>query len=301
MRRGACPPREVDGWIGVVAGAGELPRAMVEAALSRGLGVVLVRLDLGPGRRAGRRRDGGARSGYGLGDGARWPAGSPVVEYTLSPAEWERVVEAFRARRVRCVYAAGKVDRVEATALLEEAAAGEARALFERGRFLEDQDLSRLFAGALERQGIRLGSQHELLGHLLAPAGVWTRRPPDPREQADVEVGRRLAREVAALDIGQTVVVRHGVVLAVETAAEGTDAAIRRAGRLGGPGAVVVKASRPEQDLRFDTPVVGPGTLRAMKAAGASCLAVEAGRCVVLHREAVVRAADEAGIALVAF
>ena len=233
------------------------------------------------------------------GDGS--PAAQPpVVQHTLSPTEWERIVETFRRHGVTAVYAAGKINRLAATALFEQAAAGEGRALFEQGRFLEDQDLSRLFAGALERQGLRLGSQHELLGHLLAPSGVLSRRAPDRRERADIEVGRRLAREVAALDIGQTVVVRHGVVLAVETAAEGTDAAIRRVGRLGGPGAVVVKVSRPDQDLRFDTPVVGPGTLRAMKAAGASCLAVEAGRCLVLHRDAVVRAADKAGIALVA-
>lgn len=287
---------EPSAWVGVVAGDGELPAAMVEAALSRGLGVVLVRLDLGTGRdgtalaRPLRRR----RGAGGL------AAGAPVVQHTLSPTEWERIVETFRRHGVSSVYAAGKMNRLAATALFEQAAAGEGRALFEKGRFLEDQDLSRLFAGALERQGLRLGSQHELLGHLLAQPGVLSRRAPDSRERADIEVGRRLAKGVAALDIGQTVVVRHGVVLAVETAAEGTDAAIRRGGRLGGPGAVVVKASRPDQDLRFDTPVVGPGTLRAMKAARASCLAVEAGRCLILRREAVIRAADGAGIALVA-
>ena len=210
------------------------------------------------------------------------------------------MVQTFTRYGVRAVYAGGKVNRLAAAALFEQAAAGEGRELFERGRFLQDEGLSRLFAQAMERRGIRLGSQRELLEHLLARPGVMGRRPPDERERRDIELGRRLAREVAALDIGQTVVVRHGVVLAVETAAEGTDAAIRRAGRLGGPGAVVVKVSRPDQDPRFDTPVVGPQTVRAMRAAGATCLAVEAGRCLVLHREAVVRAADRAGIALVA-
>ncbi|HEY8425293.1 MAG TPA: UDP-2,3-diacylglucosamine diphosphatase LpxI [Limnochordales bacterium] len=276
------------GWVGVVAGDGELPGAMVQAALARGLGVVVVELDMGQPRRHGETSIGPSLEGR-------------VHAYRLSPADWERVVETFCRHGVRAVYAAGKVNRVAASALFEQAAAGEGRALYEQGRFLEDQDLSRLFAEALERRGIRLGSQHELLGHLLAQPGVLTRRAPDARETADIEVGRRLAREVAALDIGQTVVVRHGTVLAVEASAEGTDATIRRAGRLAGPGSVVVKVSRPDQDLRFDTPVIGPDTLRAMRAARASCLAVEAHRCLLLHRERVVRAADRAGIAIVAF
>lgn len=292
------------GWVGVVAGEGELPGAMVEAALSRGLGVVVVHLDLGTGR-DGRKAGpaSAARSGRAKAEPRRErgsAAPGQVLERTLSPTDWEAIVETFRQHGVTAVYAAGKINRLAVAALFEQAAAGEGRALFEQGRFLEDQGLSRVFAGALERRGIRLGSQHELLGHLLAQPGVLSHRAPDERERADIEVGRRLAREVAALDIGQTVVVRHGVVLAVETAAEGTDAAIRRAGRLGGPGSVVVKVSRPDQDLRFDTPVVGPGTLRAMREAGASCLAVEAGRCLILNRDAVTRAADRAGIALVA-
>lgn len=288
IQGGAAHRSDSTGWVGVVAGEGELPRAMVEAALARGLGVVVVDLDLGQPRRS---REGGVAPGL---EGR-------VHVHRLSPADWERVVETFSRYGVRAVYAAGKVNRVAASALFEQAATGEGRTLFERGRYLEDQDLSRLFAEALERRGIRLGSQHELLGHLLARPGVLTRRPPDAREAADIEMGRRLAREVAALDIGQTVVVRHGTVLAVEAAAEGTDATIRRAGRLAGPGSVVVKVSRPDQDARFDTPVIGPETLRAMRAARASCLAVEAHRCLLLHRERVVRAADRAGIALVAF
>ncbi|MEW6046597.1 MAG: LpxI family protein, partial [Bacillota bacterium] len=221
-------------------------------------------------------------------------------ERQLKAYDWDELVATFLEHPVEVVYAAGKIDRLRASALFEQAAAGEGRELYERSRFKEDQALSQVFAGALASRGIRLGSQHELLGHLLAPPGVLAARAPDRRERADIEVGRRLAKEVAALDIGQTVVVRNGVVVAVETAVEGTDATIRRAGRLGGPGSVVVKASRPDQDPRFDTPVVGPDTIRAMKAAGASCLAIEAGRCLVLHREAVVRAADRAGIAVVA-
>lgn len=304
-RDGALAGEAPAGWIGVVAGEGELPAAMVEAALARGLGVVVVQLDLSaPGAerpRSGAHLGTGGRAGRaGAAEQAEPARGSRVRWHVVRPTDWETVVQTFTRYGVRAVYAGGKVNRLAAAALFEQAAAGEGRELFERGRFLQDEGLSRLFAQAMERRGIRLGSQRELLEHLLARPGVLGRRPPDEREQRDIELGRRLAREVAALDIGQTVVVRHGVVLAVETAAEGTDAAIRRAGRLGGPGAVVVKVSRPDQDPRFDTPVVGPQTVRAMRAAGATCLAVEAGRCLVLHREAVVRAADRAGIALVA-
>jgi DUF1009 family protein len=162
-----------------------------------------------------------------------------------------------------------------------------------------DDALLRAFARTLEKEGIRVASATFLLPELLAPEGCWTRRRPNRSERADIDLGLKLAREIGRLDIGQCVVVGGGTVLAVE-AIEGTDATIRRGAGLGDGNAVVVKVCKPAQDVRFDVPAIGAGTIETMAAAGATVLAVEAGRAVVFDREEMVRLADEAGIAVVA-
>ena len=153
-------------------------------------------------------------------------------------------------------------------------------------------------ANVLRERGIELLDSTALLRPLLARAGVLTRRAPTADEQKDFEFGYRMADQAAALDIGQTIVVKQQAVVAVE-AMEGTDEVIARAGRLAGPGAAVVKVAKPMQDMRFDVPVVGVATVRAMAAAGASALSIDAGRTLVLDGEAVTAAADAAGIAIV--
>jgi len=120
-----------------------------------------------------------------------------------------------------------------------------------------------------------------------------------PSQTADVEFGLRVAKSVGRFEIGQTVVVKDGLVLAVE-AVEGTDEAIRRGGQLARGGAVVVKVSKPGQDLRFDVPAVGPATIKLMAEVGATVLALEAGHTIVLEREETIGAAELAGIAVVA-
>ena len=276
------------GVIGLIAGRGELPRVFVREATRRGLRVVVVELAMA-----------GAATASGPADGKLSGRAARAWRWRLDPSRWDELAKILADAGVRDVYVAGKMDRLRATALLEQAAAGEVRRLYEQGRFLGDQALSQLFADSLARHGLRLGEQREVLGDLLMPAGVLTARAPDARELADVRRGQELAARLAELDIGQTVVVKNGVVLAAEAAVEGTDATIRRGGRLGGPGGVVVKAARRDQDLRLDTPVVGPGTIRAMIAAGACCLAVQAGRCFLVHPDRVRAAADRAGIAIV--
>jgi len=151
----------------------------------------------------------------------------------------------------------------------------------------------------LARAGIRLVSAMPHLKALVPARGALTRRAPTAEEARDVAFGLRIARGLAGLDVGQTVVVKDRAVVAVE-ALEGTDAAIRRAGELCGPGAVVVKVAKPRQDFRFDVPVVGPGTVASLRAARAAALAVEAGRTLILSRPEVVALADAAGIALTA-
>jgi DUF1009 family protein len=153
-------------------------------------------------------------------------------------------------------------------------------------------------ADALRDQGIELLNSTVFLAPLLARDGVLTRRAPDVDEQADLAFGYRIADAVAGHDIGQTIAVKSAAVVAVE-AMEGTDAVIARAGLLAGPGVRVVKVAKPDQDMRFDVPVVGVSTIDAMKAAGATVLSVDAGRTLMIDGDAIVKAADQAGICIV--
>lgn len=156
------------------------------------------------------------------------------------------------------------------------------------------QVLQREFA----REGIEIVEQTRLLGHLLTPSGVLGTRRPSAREWDDIRYGFAQAKQVVALDIGQTIVVRHRTVLAVE-AVEGTDATIQRGCLLGRRGAVVIKVSRPQQDTRFDIPTVGPDTMREVIAGRARVLAVEAGSTLMLHRDDLVALANAHRVALV--
>jgi DUF1009 family protein len=153
-------------------------------------------------------------------------------------------------------------------------------------------------ADVLREHGINLLDSTAFLAPLLACDGVLTRRAPTEDERADLEHGYRVADAVAGLDIGQTIAIKSGAVVAVE-AMEGTDAVIARAGELAGGGVRIVKVAKPNQDMRFDVPVVGVSTIDAMAAAGATLLSVDAGKTLLIDGEAIIRAADEAGIAII--
>ena len=153
-------------------------------------------------------------------------------------------------------------------------------------------------ADVLGEHGITLIESTTFLESLLAESGTLTRREPTVDELADFEFGYRIADTVAGLDIGQTVVVKDRTVVAVE-AMEGTDKVIGRAGRLAGPGTRIVKVAKPNQDMRFDVPVVGVSTIEAMRGAGASALSIDAGRTLIVDGDAFVQAADEAGLSVV--
>ena len=156
-------------------------------------------------------------------------------------------------------------------------------------------------AKVLEDEGIRLVDSTVFLKPLLPDAGVFTRRKPSQEEYADMAYGLSLARNIAAMDIGQTVVVSSQACIAVE-AMEGTDETIARAARIAvGRPLVVVKVSKPKQDMRFDVPVVGLPTIATMKASGATALAIDAQRTLLFDREALIAAANDAGIAIEAF
>lgn len=162
----------------------------------------------------------------------------------------------------------------------------------------EDDALLRGIAEELAADGIRVLESTLCLPHIIATAGVLTRRAPRREEWNDIKLGFRTAKQVGRLGIGQTVVVKHQIVVAVE-AVEGTDAAIERGGRLAKPGCVVVKVSKPQQDLRFDVPAVGVDTVYRLHEIGGTVLAVEAGKTILLEKESLLSQADAYGISVV--
>lgn len=155
----------------------------------------------------------------------------------------------------------------------------------------------RAVADLFAREGIRFMSSVAYLGNALAPAGAITKTRPTGDQRRDIAFGFKTAKAIAGLDLGQTVCVKDQAVLAVE-AIEGTDACIRRAGEHQ-PGAVVVKVSKPRQDLRFDVPVVGRRTLESLVAAKAAVLAVEAGKTLFFDRDEFIQGAEAAGVVVV--
>jgi UDP-2,3-diacylglucosamine hydrolase len=153
-------------------------------------------------------------------------------------------------------------------------------------------------ADVMRDEGVELINSTAFLEPLLARDGVLTDRAPSEEEAQDLAFGYPMADAIAALDIGQTIAVKHKAVVAVE-AMEGTDEVIGRAGHLAGPGVRIIKVAKPKQDMRFDVPVIGIATIQAMRVAGAAALSVDAGRTLVLDGHHVFKSANEAGIAIV--
>ena len=171
-------------------------------------------------------------------------------------------------------------------------------ALAARLALWKDDDILREFARELEKEGILICESTFGLEGILADEGPLTARVPSKKEWEDIRYGWEVAHDIGRLDIGQCVVVKDRVVVAVE-AVEGTDEAIKRGGQLAKDGAVVVKRCKPQQDLRFDLPAVGPRTIEIMASVNASVLAVEAGRTIILDRDLTLTTAESARIAVV--
>ncbi len=207
------------------------------------------------------------------------------------------------------------LDTVQATGIAHAVMAGQVTptAIF-RLAFLMDQRLRALvtrlpainahtvfpaIADELRGVGVELLPAYLFMEAKMPAAGTLTARAPTGAQTEDIRLGLRAAKLTSSLEIGQTVVVKNGAILAVE-AFEGTDAAIRRAGKLGGAGAVVVKVAKRGHDMRFDVPVVGLRTLRSLRRARVGALAIEAGRTIMLERESFLRRAERAGICVVA-
>jgi UDP-2,3-diacylglucosamine hydrolase len=164
---------------------------------------------------------------------------------------------------------------------------------------MHDDNILRAFAKTLENEGINIESSTFLLPELIAKEGCWTKRKPTYIEKMDIELGFNIAKEIGRLDIGQCIVINAGTILAVE-AIEGTDETIKRGGILGNGKAVVVKICKPEQDMRFDIPAIGAGTILTMQAAGAKTLVIEAEKAVVFDKEEMIDKANKADISIIA-
>ncbi len=166
---------------------------------------------------------------------------------------------------------------------------------------LKDRKADTIFTAVAEKlkeQGVVLLDSTYLLENYLAPRGTLTKRGPTLMELDDIEFGRRIAKQMGGLDVGQTVVIKQKAIVAIE-ALEGTDQTILRGGRIARQGAVVIKMSKPNQDIRFDVPVIGPMTIRFMLKAEASCLAIEAGKTIIIDREQSVSLANKGRICIV--
>ena len=262
--------------IGLIAGNGSFPLAFARAAREKGLQVIAVAHE---GETAPELTD--------LVDGIFW----------IKVGQLGKLIKIFKEQGISDVLMAGGIKKTR----LFDGGFPDMRAVALLAKMIhkKDDSLLRAVAEELESEGITVRESTLYLDNLIAKSGVLTRRKPSRDEQKDVEFGWQMAKEIGRLDIGQTVVVKDQAVLAVE-AIEGTDEAIRRGGGLCGEGAVVVKICKPQQDLRFDLPAVGSQTVKTMAGVRASCLAIEAGRTIILDREAVVAEADRAGISIVA-
>lgn len=221
-----------------------------------------------------------------------------AVRYTeISVTELGRMAAFLREHGVRRLVMAGKVHKAPYFAGVE--VDRELLAILAALPRKNDDALLGAVAGYFHSAGLTVLPQDAFLRDLLVPRGVLSRRVPDEREQADIAFGFEMAKRVGELDFGQSVVVKGRAVLAVE-AVEGTDETIRRGGRYGHGGAVLVKVSKPQQDPRFDVPTVGPDTIAAMREAGVATLAFEAEKTFLIDRASTLGQADEAGMAVVA-
>ncbi len=263
---------------GLIAGNGDFPFLVLEGARSRGIemAVIAIREEASPALERAAKR-------------LHW----------VSLGELSRAIELLHSEGVKRAVMAGQVKHNKIFSSIRPDWRL-AKLLFSLNTKNTDALIGAV-ARVLEDEGIELVNSTEFLGPLLPKVGVLTARAPDEAEKADIAYGRDIALQIATLDLGQTVVIRDRACVAIE-AMEGTDETIERAGRIaGGQRLVVVKVSKPKQDMRFDVPVVGRKTIEVMKRANATALAIDAGRTLLFERDDLISAADEAGIAIEAF
>lgn len=274
--------------LGLIAGNGSFPLLLLDAARAQGAQVVVAAIK---------------------------EETSPLIEnrgalavHWLSLGELGKLIDTFKREGVSTAIMAGQVKHKQIFSAIRPDWRL-AKVLFSLGTRNTDSLIGAV-AKVLEDEGIQLISSTSYLEPLLARPGVLTRRAPSETEQKNVDYGRKVARHLAQFDIGQTVVIAESACVTVE-AMEGTDATILRAGEIMqstahdgdsmlSRGLTVVKVAKPDQDMRFDVPVIGLKTVATMEQAGATCLAVDAGKCLFLEGDKIIAAADQAGIVILA-
>jgi DUF1009 family protein len=260
--------------IGLIAGKGQFPLLFAQAARQQGAAVIAV---------------------------AHRGETDPALESLVDELHWiyvgqlGKIIRIFKAAGVRRVVMAGGISR--GRLFKEFRPDWRALNVVRRAGGGKDDRLLKAVAAEMEAEGIIVAPSTLFLDDLLAASGKLSRRAPDQEQLQDIEVGLRVAKELGRLDLGQCVVVRRQVVVALE-AIEGTDETIRRGGVLAGPGTVVVKVSKPDQDLRFDVPAVGLNTIATMQEVKAAVLAIEAGKTLMFDRLEMRQIADRTGIAI---
>jgi DUF1009 family protein len=282
-------PEPSESRIGLIAGNGKFPLLILDAARSKGLDVVVaaIREETSPEIEQ---------------------HGASAVHW-LSLGELSKLIDTFKGAGITQAIMAGQVKHKQIFSSIKPdwRLAKLLLSLTTRNT----DSLIGAVSKVLADEGITLMNSTELLEPMLAAEGVLTRRGPSDAEQTNITYGRAVAQHLARFDIGQTVVIAEAACVAVE-AMEGTDATILRAGEImksptlgGEPSTLsrsltVVKVAKPNQDMRFDVPVVGLHTVETMKQAGATCLALDAGRCLILDKEALLETANQAGICILA-
>lgn len=260
--------------LGIIAGSGQFPILVARGARAQGLGVVAVGFtNMTP------------------------PDIAPEVDayQEMHIGQLGRLIDYFREHGVQRVVMCGAISKPKALDVRPDWRA--AKLLFKmRGR--GDDVILRAVAEELETENMRIAPPHLFVPNLLTPQGVLSRRKPDHREVEDIHFGLPIAEKLGEMDIGQCLVVKHKIVVAVE-GIEGTDACVRRAGELAGEGCVVIKIFKPGQDSRVDMPALGLKTIQTLVEAKAACLAVAAGKSLFFDLDDSLELANEHGLSVI--
>lgn len=263
--------------VGLISGAGLLPVILAQEAKYAGRQVLVISITKNPDERL-------------------VSLAHPDF-FQFGPGQVKRILDTLLKMEVQEVFIIGKVSKD----ILFKPLHMDTKALriLSKLKNRSDSSLFRAIADEMESMGLNLIDQRRYLGKLLPQKGVITKRKPSKSEWKDIEYGMDLARKIAQLGIGQTVVVKDQVVMAIE-AVEGTDEAIRRGGKLSyKPGAVVAKSASPSHDFRFDVPTIGPDTIDVILEAGVSALAIEFEKAFLLESEETIHKANQGGVSLV--
>lgn len=264
--------------VGIVAGEGQIPALLAKSAKEKGFRLVVLALSKEAETRCAPYAD---------------------ASYVIAPGQLGRSLNILRKEAVKDLVFIGKVPKIELLRNLHKLDWMAVKELSKLPNF-NDDTIQFAMGDLVEAHGIKVLRQSDFLRHLFPDYGVMTARQPHAGEYADIEFGFKVAKEIARLDIGQTVVVKDQMILAIE-AIEGTDEAVRRAVQLARRPVVVVKVAKPNQDQRFDIPTVGMNTLNAMLAKEpGGVLAVEAKETMVVEQQEMIAFADQHGISMVA-